>query len=85
MKITLVQFSDAALVALATICAAAFAGWTTALVVLSVGAFLVWRASRPAPAETPEEQAEGRQRTYAQFKKDLEDPTGTAAVSIFRD
>lgn len=84
MKLNLVQICDAGLVALVTAGAAVFAGWPLALVMLAVGVFLVRRASKARP-ESPEEAAEGRRRTYAQFQKDLHDPTGTAAVSIYRD
>ncbi|MGQ0622770.1 MAG: hypothetical protein ACT4QA_23175 [Panacagrimonas sp.] len=84
MKLNLVQVCDAGLVALFTAGAAALAGWPLALAALIVGLIFLRRASK-APDEGPEEAAEGRQRTYAQFQKDLHDPTGTPAVSIFRD
>jgi len=84
MKLNLVQICDASLVALVTTGAAMFAGWPLALVVLAVGVFLIRRASK-APPESPEEAAEGRRRTYAQFQKDLHDPTGGAGISLLRD
>lgn len=84
MKINLVQICDAGLVAMVAAVAGAIGGWPIALIVLVVGLVLVRRASK-APAESPEEAAEGRRRTYAQFQKDLHDPSGTAAASIYRD
>lgn len=84
MKLNLVQICDAGLVAMAAAIAGAVGGWPLALIALVIGIALLRRASK-APAETPEEAAEGRRRTYARFQKDLHDPTGTAAVSIYRD
>ena len=84
MKLNLVQICDAGLVAMGAAVAGAIGGWPAALIALVIGAVLLRRASK-APVETQEEAAEGRRRTYAQFQKDLHDPTGTAAVSIYRD
>lgn len=84
MKINLVQICDAGLVATVAAVAGAIGGWPIALIVLVIGLVVVRRASE-APAESQEEAAEGRRRTYARFRKDLHDPTGTAAVSIYRD
>ena len=84
MKLNLVQVCDAGLVAMVAAVAGAIGGWPVALIALIVGVALMRRASK-APSETPEEAAEGRRRTYAQFQKDLHDPSGTAAVSIYRD
>lgn len=60
------------------------AGWILAVPVLAVGVLLIWQARTPT-VESQAEVAEGRRRTYAQFEKDLNDPTGTSAISIFRD
>lgn len=84
MKLNLVQICDAGLVAMVTAVAGAIGGWPLALIALVIGVVLLRHASN-TPAETPEEAAEGRRRTYARFQKDLHDPTGTAAVSIYRD
>lgn len=84
MKLNLVQVCDAGLVVMVAAVAGAIGGWPVALIALVLGIVLLGRASK-TPAETPEEAAEGRRRTYAQFQKDLHDPTGTAAVSIYRD
>ena len=84
MKLNLVQICDAGLVAMVAAVAGAIGGWPIALIALVIGAFLLRRASK-APAETPEETAEGRRRTYAQFQKDLHDPTGGAGISLLRD
>ena len=84
MKLNLVQICDAGLVAMVAAVAGAIGGWPIALIVLVIGVLMLRRASK-APAETPEEAAEGRRRTYAQFQKDLHDPTGGAGISLLRD
>lgn len=84
MKLNLVQICDAGLVAMVAAVTGAVGGWPVSLIALVIGVVLVRRASK-APPESQEETAAGRRRTYAQFQKDLSDPTGTAAVSIFRD
>lgn len=84
MKLNLVQICDAGLVAMLAAGAAALAGWPLAVVVLVVGVIVMRRGTK-APAETLEEEAEGRRRTYAQFQKDLHDPTGAAGISLLRD
>ncbi len=84
MKHNLVHLVDAALLLLLAAFAWALAGWLLAAPVLAAGV-LVMRRARKLPAETPEEVAEGRRRTYAQFQKDLHDPTGGAGISLLRD
>ncbi|MGQ0700315.1 MAG: hypothetical protein ACT4PZ_19000 [Panacagrimonas sp.] len=84
MKQTPLHLTDTALLLTLTVFAWALAGWLLAVPVYAIGVVLM-RQARKAPAESPEEAAEGRRRTYAQFQKDLNDPTGTPAVSIYRD
>lgn len=84
MKLNLVQICDAGLVAMVAAVAGAVGGWPVAVIALVLGIVLLQRASK-AVAETPEETAEGRRRTYAQFQKDLHDPTGGAGISLLRD
>lgn len=84
MKLNLVLICDAGLVAMVAVVVGAIGGWPIAVIALVVGLVLVRRASK-APAESPEEAAEGRRRTYAQFQKDLHDPTGGAGISLLRD
>lgn len=84
MKLNLVQICDAGLVAMVAAVVGAIGGWPVALIALALGIVLLRRAGK-APPESPAEVAEGRRRTYEQFQKDLHDPTGTAAVSIYRD
>lgn len=84
MKPTPIHIVDTGLLLTLTAFAWALAGWLLAMPVFAVGVLLM-RQARKAPAESAEEVAEGRRRTYAQFQKDLHDPTGTPAISIFRD
>ena len=84
MKHKLVHLIDTAFLLLLTAFAWALAGWILAVPVLAAGV-LVMRRARKLPADTPEEIEEGRRRTYAQFQKDLHDPTGGAGISLLRD
>lgn len=79
-----VQITDT-LVMLALVALAwGIAGWVLAAPAILVG-ILLMRRTRRLPAESGAEAAEGRQRTYAQFQKDLNDPTGAAGIALLRD
>lgn len=84
MKLKPILLADTLVLLALTALAWGIAGWILALLVCAIGALLM-RRGQTATVESDAEAAEGRRRTYAQFQKDLHDPTGTSAISIFRD
>lgn len=84
MNLKPLHVADALVLLALTALAWAIAGWFLGVPVFAVGVLLMWRA-RKAPVESEAEAADGRRRTYAQFQKDLHDPTGAAGIALLRD
>lgn len=84
MNLKAIHVSDALVLLALTALAWAIAGWFLAVPAFAVGVLLM-RQTRKATAESLAEAAEGRRRTYAQFQKDLHDPTGAAGIALLRD